>query len=441
MDDYDRPRGAAIGRLTHSTNDAGASSNWRIDGIRILRDLVMYAEPHYDEAVDLRARFFDLQKDHVIPRSTQRALLQILRWTPDFVRRALDRFLRRQDERTPAPAAAHVIDSLKPDYVVATPLVNFASREVDLVKAARARGIPTLLAVASWDNLTNKGRIKIEPDRVAVWNEAMAREAVELHGIARDRVWITGAPVFDPWFGRSPAQGREAFLRALHLDLDRPLLVYLCSSHSIAGNREREIVKRWLRRIRKHRDLASANVIIRPHPMASGTWAEVVTPNEHGMPSMLNAVVWPFEPKHPTTPQTRAEFFDTLFHADAIVGLNTSAMIEAAILGRPVFTFVGHEQAQSQVGNLHFRHLAGGGFVNRAENLDEHIEQLAQLGRRESVEAGVRFVDTFVRPLGRDVEAAATLAGMILGEMRVSRSASAPDDEAVLSAAESPSRA
>ena len=40
-----------------------------------------------------------------------------------------------------------------------------------------ATGIPAGVCVASWDNLTNKGVIRSDPDAVFVWNEAQRRAA------------------------------------------------------------------------------------------------------------------------------------------------------------------------------------------------------------------------------------------------------------------------
>jgi hypothetical protein len=47
-------------------------------------------------------------------------------------------------------------DRIKPDVLLVTPLLYFGSRQVDYVRAARARGIRSVLAVGSWDHLTTK---------------------------------------------------------------------------------------------------------------------------------------------------------------------------------------------------------------------------------------------------------------------------------------------
>jgi hypothetical protein len=406
--------------LTHSIADGSSKASAAAARLRILRDVLLYSRPAYASATDLRARFGTEQKDR-IPLE-RRPLARLLRVLPRFALDALDAMLRRREAAiAPADGATGIIDRLRPNCVVVTPLVNFGSREVDLVKAARRRGIPTMLAAASWDNLTNKGVLQVHPDRVAVWNDAMRREAVELHGVAPERVRLTGAPVFDDWFRRTPAATREAYCREVGFDPSRPIVLYLCSSVSIAGDAEWEVAARWLQALRGHAELRRANVMIRPHPMAIGGWPQVVTTDGRGIARWHDAVVWPLQPKHPTTPGTRAEFFDTLYHAAAVVGLNTSAMIEAAILRKPVLTFLDHDRRESQTGNLHFRHLADGtGFLSTADTLDAHVEQLvAALSPSPAVIAAAdRFVERFVRPAGIDRPAAGELVRLILEDLR-----------------------
>ena len=65
--------------------------------------------------------------------------------------------------------------------LLVTPLVDIGSDQVDYVKAAQRLGIRSALPVLSWDNLTNKGLIRVQPDRVYVWNEAQKAEAVAMH--------------------------------------------------------------------------------------------------------------------------------------------------------------------------------------------------------------------------------------------------------------------
>jgi hypothetical protein len=95
--------------------------------------------------------------------------------------------------------------------------------------------------------------------------------------------------------------------------------------------------------------------------------------------------------------------YDSLYHAAACVGLNTSAMIEAGILGKPVLTLVSEEFAGGQEETLHFHYLraSNGGLLIEAQSFVEHVQQLGRVLR--SSDAGAqprRFVENFVRPRG-----------------------------------------
>jgi hypothetical protein len=110
-----------------------------------------------------------------------------------------------------------------------------------------------------------------------------------------------------------------------------------------------------------------------------------------------------------------AVLFDTVYHSAGIVGLNTSAEIEAAIVGRPVFTIV-DSNARGQEGTLHFHYLlrSQGGHVERAANFDEHRDQLssAVAGRYDRAQIDA-FVERFVRPRGLNVAVAPVVADAI----------------------------
>ncbi len=67
--------------------------------------------------------------------------------------------------------------------MLVSPLLHQRLHQTEIVKAARSLGIPSGFLVYSLDNLSNKARIHVAPDRTFVWNEFQAREAVELHGI------------------------------------------------------------------------------------------------------------------------------------------------------------------------------------------------------------------------------------------------------------------
>jgi hypothetical protein len=113
----------------------------------------------------------------------------------------------------------------------------------------------------------------------------------------------------------------------------------------------------------------------------------------------------------------RAGYFDSQYHSAEIVGLNTSAFLEGAIVGRPVFTTLLPEHHENQQGTIHFHYLltVAGGLLHTAGSLEEHFEQLnATLGVRSSESArSRRFVEAFIRPHGLEVAATPIFADAV----------------------------
>jgi hypothetical protein len=215
-------------------------------------------------------------------------------------------------------------------------------------------------------------------------------------------VVVTGAQCFDQWFDRLPSADRSTLCRRVGLPEDRPFILYVCSALFRGGATEASFVERWIRALRSSglEPLASMPVLVRPHPARTREWADV---DLGGVPDVA---LWG---RNPVDPEAKNDYFDSLYHAQAIVGLNTSAFLEGAIAGRPVFTVLLPEHHENQEGTIHFHYLltVGGGLLHAARMLDEHFEQLnlaLASGERES-ERSRRFVEAFIRPHGLDVAA------------------------------------
>ncbi|MGE0392001.1 MAG: hypothetical protein AB7I25_01895 [Vicinamibacterales bacterium] len=388
------------GRLTSGVAAGGADawSALALD-LRAARDYWRYLGPEYDDAPLLRQRARTETPAFAV------RLDPLLRFTP--VRRLVDALVHAAERRLPVPDDAGApLDAFGPDVVVVTPLLYFLSVQVNIVRAARARRLPVVYAAGSWDHLTTKGLLHEKPDLALVWNDAQIEECVTHQGLDRAHCRATGAQAFDHWFEQPLQTDRATFCATAGVPPDRPLLLYLCSSVFIAGD-ERPAVREWLAAIRGAAEpLRSAAVIIRPHPQNASQWRDEVF--DDGL-----TVVWPREGANPVGAEARSDFFHSLSFSQAVVGVNTSAQIESAIVGRPVFSILSERYAGTQSGTLHFRHLqkAGGGLLHTASSLAEHVRQLgAALEARDADVQSRRFVAAFVRPAGADIPAGRVFA-------------------------------
>jgi hypothetical protein len=357
------------------------------------QDYLRYFDEPYGDARRLRSRPLE-----PLPAAVERALAATLRRS-SRARRALAAAARRIEARLGYDSSVRrELARRRPRVLIVTPMVQLRSRQTDWVRAARDLGIRTMLGVYSWDNLTNKGLMHALPDRIVVWNEAQRRQAIELHGAAPESIVVAGAWPYDHWFGWRPSRSRAELCRLLGLPSEHAMFLYVCSSRFIA-ERERRAVARWVAALRssEHPGIATANVVVRPHPLNAGEWAD---PLPEDLPGVE---VFPAHGADPVDDSSRSDYFDSIANADAVVGINTSALIESAIIGRPAFALPGREFRSSQEELPHFRELAGErGIVNVAVSMAEHVAQLGEVLTDSAVETARRrrFVETFIRPRG-----------------------------------------
>jgi hypothetical protein len=382
-----------------------------IHELRTLRDYLRYLDHRFKSATKLRDRALRTMvktvthedRAHLVhrcPRCDARLVDdevgQMLRGFGKSGVRNLSKLLALMEDTVPS---ARVIDDFlrgeQPDLLLVTPLVNLGSYQADFVKSAKSLGIPVVFPVFSWDNLSTKGLIHVQPDGVIVWNDRQRAEATEMHGIPPERVAVTGAPRFDEFFEMTPMTDRRVFCQTHDFDPEQPVITYLCSSEFVAGA-EPEFVSRWIGEVRQVKSLEACNVLIRPHPRQQKPWKAFVPP------AARVTVAWP---QAINSDQT---LFDTVYHSAAVVGLNTSAQLEAAIVGRPVLTILAPEFSEGQHGTLHFSYLLKehGGFVDVAPDFETHRQQLSAAVSGQYDPAVIRgFVERFLRPRGLDVPA------------------------------------
>lgn len=375
--------------------------------LRGTADYLRYLEPRYAEAPALRAR------------ARQYALWGLGGLEPLLLRRsararrALSRVARALPRVGPAPRRlSRYLRGQRADVLLVSPLTHFGSPQPDYLRAARRLGLPSGLVLFSWDNLTNKGLMHERPDRVIVWNEQQAREAVEHHGVRPNRIDVTGAATYDHWFRWQPSRDRDQFFSGLGLDPRRPCLLYLCSSGFIARD-EPAWIAEWLDALRSTPGpLREVNVIVRPHPLNADGWDR-----DDPLGARRGVRVFPARGEDPTDEAARQSYFDSIHHATLVVGVNTTALVESAIVGRRSYTVRTARFAATQDGTLHFHQLRerNGGPLRVADSMAEHLAQLAQgladgPDQRQPLR---RFVRRFVRPLGLDVEVAPIVADRI----------------------------
>lgn len=404
---------------SHSRISFAACPKKRTDGwndhaslLRRASDYLRYLTPVYEKSGKLRARAFN-KLIHSFSNGVRDVEAGWAEFGWNFSqdeRNKLKRLFDQVEHNIPPDLGfKEFLTSESPDVVLITPLIDLGSGQTDIVKAAQSLGIPVGMLLFSWDNLSTKGSIHVLPDRVFVWNDLQKREARELHNVPASHIHVTGAARFDRFYAMKPATHRNEFYKLLGFNQSFPLITYLCSSKFVAEE-EFSFIKMWLDNIRHSSDklTKNANVLVKSHPDIKTTWH--ATNQQRVQWDKIGRVMLssPFEDESVKVVGTSFSghqlLYDSLHHSAVAVGLNTSAEIEAGILGTPVYTIHGSGLlAEGQSDTLHFHYLLkkNGGFVEEASSFDEHNAQLttALAGKIDLKQIQQRTAD-FVRPKG-----------------------------------------
>jgi hypothetical protein len=326
------------------------------------------------------------------------------------------------------PSSPEIVDLLRRgnyDCVIASPANLLANEEIEYVKAAKALNIPSIVPVVSWDNLTTKGLIQEPPDWVFAWHRAHATEAQSIHGIDASQIVVTGSPFFDKWFDTArPTTSRAVTCTRLGIDPAAPYLLYLGSSANIARD-ESWLVLALAEALRTSDDprLHRLQLVFKPHPGGSAR-------NIRALPRLVDAgiPVWPAERGRPDTTEAVDQFGDGLHHAAAVVGINTSGMIDAILCDRPCLALIVKRYRLTQSQTTHFRTMQASKALVVAKSVRQAVHSLGRIldGHDPTAAARFRFAATYVRPRGVGAQAgeAAAIAAELVAQ-RHSRDASA----------------
>jgi|CXWL01.1.fsa_nt_gi hypothetical protein len=275
------------------------------------------------------------------------------------------------------PVVARIRDHIKrhnPNLVIALPLINADSKENEYIKAALVLGIPCVYSMYSWDNIDSKATFQSRPDYNIVWNKPLAETLSKGHTVSPEKIFITGAPRFDRLVESRDEYilPREEFCRIAGINATKKYILYVGSTFLVNSEFKKamnedapalEIAEALL----QHPNTRDVNVLVRPHPSNAGIVKNLWEQKRH------NVAVYPAHGEFPDTEEKRRMFYNSLHHSIAVVGINTTAFLEASALDKPCITIVTKEFGETQQ-LPHFHHLVDGDFLETANGASEVVE-------------------------------------------------------------------
>ena len=162
-------------------------------------------------------------------------------------------------------------------------------------------------------------------------------------------------------------------------------------------------------------------MLIRPHPQNAAQW------EDFDASAFAGVAVHPRGGQDPVDRASKSSFYDSIHHSAGVVGINTSALIESAIVGRTVYTLALPEVRRGTGGDAPLPPPRSGrwrGCSRWRTHSSEHAEQLQRgLAAPDAADRNKPFLEEFVRPFGLDtpaaprlIEAIERIAGAAAGE-------------------------
>jgi hypothetical protein len=278
--------------------------------------------------------------------------------------------------------------------------------------ASRRLELPVVAHVASWDHTVGKGLISPHCDLYIVQNRVMEDDLRRYHGIAPERVRVTGWPQTDLFERARPRSAYDELVRRHGLEPDRPLVLVAGNTPTNAPYEGRfvERLVAW----RAEDGAGRPQLLFRPHPR-DGRWRERFS----GAAASDGVAVQ-------EASYTDLEALATLLqHVDVVVCNAGTILLDALVGDRPVVCVLydegappGESWAAKNVVGKHYEELAASGAFYAAQGFEAVVagieSALADPGelaeeRRRAVQRVVGVVDG--RAAGRVVEAVTEVLG------------------------------
>ncbi|MEK7188219.1 MAG: hypothetical protein AAB685_00005, partial [Patescibacteria group bacterium] len=239
----------------------------------------------------------------------------------------------------PSQVAYDYLLKEKPDVVICSTLMLMPQyADFDLACVAKEQGIPVIAIVPTLDSLTTKTKFQVKPDMVFCWSEFHKQELIKYHDIDENIIHCVG-PYSHEWFLKPQAPTRkDKFYKKWGLDPDKKIVTFISSSPATVGDETEAIYA-----------LAEANqgyqFVVRPHPQRHGQYAKlkdvwIIPGTAEKLDDQINFQL----------------AFDTYFYSSTIFSINSSAMIDALLMGKSVYS-IKTQFPDAREGAIHIKGL------------------------------------------------------------------------------------
>lgn len=207
------------------------------------------------------------------------------------------------------------------------------------VLAAKSCGIPTVSFVASWDNLTSKGRVAAPFDYYLVWSQNMRKELLRFHPhVLGENVFVVGTPQFDIYADRDALWSRADFFKQVGGDPNRPLICY-SGGDSGTCPEDQDHVRILLDLVRQGHIQGNPQILVRPSPVDNFRRYDLVRSDYPELIYLQPKWEWPADQdwsRCVPSPEDVKMIANLTYHCDMNVNVASTMTLDFSIRDKPV---------------------------------------------------------------------------------------------------------
>jgi hypothetical protein len=212
-----------------------------------------------------------------------------------------------------------------------------------LLREVNRRGIKTATAIVGWDNPSSNGLVGASVDYVNVWSKIHAWEMNVGLDWPMEKIHVGGMPLYDNYLSGKWVISRQDYYKAHNLDPKKKLVVFVATAMNITPNLH--LVELLAEIVSTGKLSQPAQLLVRLHP---NHFRPILHYEEER--EAIYEVARRYPDVHVVAPQALAgdlprysgEDFEEkgsmLAHADVVVTIYSTMVVEATIHGKPVIS-------------------------------------------------------------------------------------------------------
>lgn len=284
-----------------------------------------------------------------------------------------------------------LFERYRPSAILVSSLYNRFDRHI--MPEARLHGVPTLGISAGWDHI-DKYYLPFRATHFLAASEQMRHAAISFQGYRPEEISIVGYPQYDFLTDARFTVPREKILAHLNFPADARYVMYVSGSAYCPD--EPDIIGEMLRFIDAGVFGKNTYLVVRPYIGSRGK--DKAFDEEKFLRFKKHPRVFFYDTKLPNYLDELTLFVNILRHAHAVMAVYSTALLETAILGRPIVAapFDGHtvrpfhRSIRRFRGFEHFQDVIRFGALREAFSFPELKTILAEYLADPSRDAGKR---------------------------------------------------